>query len=235
MEKYFLQDLSKYLNYLQDLPQTAIIAILVAAFVLVLVLAQYLHSRLGVRSEHTRKFAHVAIGLICVLVPFRFTSHWYFLPSTVGFIGFMLYARRRGQLTALLAVGRQSWGDVLLAVSIYFNAVLAFSYDFERLFYLPMLILAVADPAAYYGGFFFGKNKKSWIGSACFAVVAFGASWGYLSIFAAAPYPHQLWLLAGCAVLGALVEHLSNGGWDNLTVPLAVGALLVGYKALVLG
>ncbi|MBK8565706.1 MAG: hypothetical protein IPN76_20775 [Saprospiraceae bacterium] len=220
---------------MQNLSEITLIAILVAAFVLALALAQCLHSRLGVQAEHTRKFAHVAIGLICVLVPFRFTSHWYFLPSTVGFIGFMLYARRRGRFSALLGVGRQSWGDVLLAVSIYLNAVLALSYDFERLFYLPMLILAVADPAAYYGGFFFGKNKKSWIGSACFAIVAFVASWLYLLAFAAAPYPYQTWLLVGCAAFGALIEHVSGGGWDNLTVPLAVGALLVGYEALVLG
>ncbi len=188
-----------------------------------------MHSRLGVGAEHTRKFAHVAIGLGCVLVPFRFASHWYFLPSTIVFIGYMLYARRRGQLSALLDIGRESWGDILLAVSIYLNAVLAFFYDFERLFYLPMLILALADPAAFYGGYFFGKKKKSWVGSASFAVVAFGASWAYLSVFAAALYPHQIWLLAACALIGALVERFSNGGWDNLTVPLVVGGLLVGY------
>jgi dolichol kinase len=214
---------------LQNLPQIAVIVLLVAALVLVLVLAQYLHSRLGVGAEHTRKFAHVAIGLGCVLVPFRFASHWYFLPSTVGFIGYLLYARRRGQLSALLDIGRESWGDILLAISIYLNAVLAFFYDFERLFYLPMLILSVADPAAYYGGFFFDKKQKSLIGSASFVVVAFGASWLYLSVFAAAPYPHQTWLLLVTALLGALVERFSKGGWDNLTVPLAVGAVLVFY------
>ncbi len=217
---------------MQNLSEITLIAIFAAAFVLVLVLAQFLHSRLGVQAEHTRKFAHIAIGLICVLIPFRFTQHWYLLAGTIGFIGYMVYARRHGQLSALFGIGRESWGDVLLSVSIYLNALLVIQYDFERLIYLPMLILAVADPAAYYGGYFFGKNRKSWIGSACFAVVAFGASWGYLSVFVAAPYPYQLGLLAGCAVFGALVEHVSDGGWDNLTVPLAVAAVLVFYHEI---
>ncbi len=219
---------------MQQINEIAVIGILAAAFVLVLVLAQFMHSHLGVRAEHTRKFAHVAIGLICVLVPFRFTSHWYLLAGTVGFIGYMIYARRQGQLSSLFDIERKSWGEVLLSVTIYGNALLVIQYDFETLFYLPMLILAVADPAAYYVGQFFNKKNKSWIGSASFVVVAFGASWLYLTAFAAAPYPYQMGLLVACAILGALVEHVSVGGSDNLTVPLTVAAVLVVYHETIL-
>lgn len=218
---------------MQQINEIAAIGILAAAFVLVLALAQFMHSRFGVRAEHTRKFAHVAIGLACVLVPFHFTNHWYLLIGNIGFIGYLLYARRQGQLPSLFNIGRESWGDVLLSVSIYGNALLVIQYDFEALFYLPLLILAVADPAAYYAGQFFNKKNKSWIGSTSFIVVAWVASWLYLTAFAITPYPSQAGLLVACAVLGAMAEHISVGGWDNLTVPLTVAGVLVVYHEII--
>lgn len=218
---------------MENLEQLKFIAILAAAFVLVLVAAQLMHRFLKVKPEHTRKFAHIAIGLTCVLVPFKFTNHWYLLVGTILFLAYLLFARKHKHLAAVYDIDRDSVGDLMLSVVIYLNALLVIQYDFDRLFYLPLLILTVADPAAYYGGKASNNGKKSWRGSLFFIVVAFVASWIYLAIFATAPYLHQVPLLAVCAVAGAVVEHKTKGGWDNLTVPLAVAAILVAYHEII--
>lgn len=91
---------------------------------------------------------------------------------------------------------------------------------FPRAAVIPaLLVLALADPAASVLGRRFGKRplgKGSVEGSTAFAVVAFLVLWPFVGAGTA--------LVA--AVVGAVVEILPLGLDDNLTVPLAVGAIL---------
>jgi dolichol kinase len=214
---------------LENISQIAAIAIVSFALMAVLVVAQVLHKYLHIGAEHTRKFMHLAVGLICVFAPIKPLNPWHILASTVIFIGLLIYTKKKALLPSLHKIGRDSHGDILLSVVVFLNYLLVRHYDFETLFYLPLLVLSISDPAAFYGGFLFHKTKKSLHGSLFFVLSALLTCWLYLAVYSSAPYPHQFWLIVACAVTGAVVEYKSGGGWDNLTVPMAIGVVLVAY------
>ena len=215
--------------------QLLTISILGLAYTAVLVVAQVLYKAFKLKAEHTRKFIHFSVGMIVVLAPVQFEDHWYVLASTAIFLALLLYLRREKLLGSLYQIDRSSVGDLLLPVAIYLNYLLVDFYDYELLFYLPLLILSVSDPAASLGGELFHKKKKSLQGAAFFMLTALLSSWIYLNIFSASPYAHQMILLLCCAILGAIVELISKGGWDNLTVPLTIGSILIVYYEWILG
>ncbi len=214
---------------MENISEIAAITIISFALMAVLVVAQLLHKFLHIGAEHTRKFMHLAVGLICVFAPIKPLNPWHIFASTVIFIGLLVYTKKKALLPSLHKIGRNSHGDILLSVVIFLNYLLVRQYNFETLFYLPLLVLSISDPAAFYGGFLFHKAKKSLHGSLFFVFTALLSCWIYLSVFSTTPYPHQFWLIIACAVIGAIVEYKSGGGWDNLTVPVAIGIFLVAY------
>lgn len=196
-------------------------------FTLLLLLAQFLHKKLGVPADHTRKLVHFGVGAICVLSPFNFTNHWIILSSVILFVLFILLTRKKGGLPSVHNAKFQSIGDLLLPVVIYLNFLLYAYYGFNKIYSLPLIILSISDPAAFYGGFFFHKNGKSFAGFLFFAITAFVSAWITLSIFADFGNG-TIWTISLLtAILGATVEYYSKKGWDNFTVPLMVAIILV--------
>jgi dolichol kinase len=77
-----------------------------------------------------------------------------------------------------------------------------------------ILVGALADPAAAFGGALIGStDKKTWVGT----VVHFGVG---VALLRALPGPWHVAVVA--ALAGALVERWSGPLNDNATVPLAV-------------
>ncbi len=113
--------------------------------------------------------------------------------------------------------GSLARGPILLAVSGIFLPYLfgaqAAAIGLAQIF--------VADVFATLLGMKFGKkklpysDKKSWIGSFIFLIVALVVNLSFV------PYPMAVIL----ALLGAAIESLPLADWDNLTVPAGVSLL----------
>lgn len=186
---------------------------------------ELLHRALGLPSEWSRKFLHVSGGLASLLMPRLFDNPWIVLVLAAAFFLLLWGSRYLGLLDSVHRVDRPSEGSLLFPVPILLCFWLAWQRQDGLLFSLPILILTLADPAAFIVGrrwqwrpYPAGKSCKTLGGSLAFAAVTFGLSSWFL--------PGAPWIALLLATFAALVEARSGRGWDNLTVPLAAAALL---------
>ena len=195
--------------------------------------------RFGLKPEIQRKTVHVGLGLYCLCFPWIFSEAWQ-VAVTCAIAALLLVALRtsgmRGQGlgSALHAVGRQSYGELLFAVSV---AMLFHYMGGERVLYLlPIAILTLADAGAALVGARYGektfqieRGEKSVEGVAVFLLVALIVSVGAFLHFSAVPRENVLLLSLAVAAIGAAIEAESWRGWDNLFVPLGIYVFLARY------
>lgn len=182
------------------------------------------------RSERCRKAAHVALGLVCLPLP------WLGLPAaTVGLLaliglGLLLLIRKQPHMrqsfgTALYGVRRASLGELLFPVAIGLTYLLA--QGNALLYCLPMLLLTLADPAAALVGKRYGRGSgKSLAGSLAFFAVALLCSVGAL-LLAGLPLAAVAGVAVGVSLVATLIERLAGWGLDNLLIPLGSQMLLL--------
>jgi dolichol kinase len=188
--------------------------------------------RRRVDPELTRKVAHVATAL--VPLPFVVRSLWTGLALAVTAAVAVAGLRRRGRLGFLDDVRRSHASEYsyVAAVTLAFVAGRG-----EPLWFIaPVLTLGLADAAAAVVGTRYGRrrarvfgNTRSVEGSVACALTA-AVVVGGSSALVTGRFEPWLGLVAG--VLAALVEASSPRGADNLLVPVAVLALLLGWPAV---
>jgi dolichol kinase len=154
----------------------------------------------------------------------------------------MALSERYAWFKSITAIKRKSHGSWLFSVSVLicFAAITRWDITF---FYLPILILTVADPLAgilgkrlNYKPLTIWGQTKTIGGSIAFFVAAILVSFGFSEIiiylnleyrFVFPKIPYSAILLI--ALVATLAELLSTKGWDNLTIPLSVIAMLLLY------
>ncbi|MDQ3072558.1 MAG: phosphatidate cytidylyltransferase [Bacteroidota bacterium] len=206
-----------------------------AAFLALFGLAELLYHKMFVRAEHTRKMVHAVGGIIALLFPVYFTDHWPVLVLSAAFALMLLLSRSFKLLPSINAVDRHTLGSIMFPIAVY-GCFLAYYYSGKvTFFYHPVLILALADPAAALvgkcwpsGTYRVGKETKSLSGSLAFFTVAVTAS---ALILARTNFMEsEFWLVVfASAAVTTLTEGISRNGLDNLTIPL--GALAVLWLA----
>jgi CDP-diglyceride synthetase len=225
---------------LVDWPEFAGAVFFVIVFLAILWIAERLRQLVANDTEISRKVIHVATGFLVMGIPGLLHSHWTVLVLCAS-LGFLLEITRQAHLLpAVHTVARTTAGCVCYPCAIYLCYRISV-WDHNFLFYyLPLLILAIADTMAALIGRrarrgryrVFGADKSVagvvafFVSAACVAV---GVLW-----FAANPsmtIGHLLQLALLVAATGATVEGLSGGGWDNLTVPVAVVATMALLQA----
>ena len=208
-------------------------AILLAlGYLLLFAGAEALHRLAGAPVEWSRKFMHVAGGGLSLLLPVLFTTPYMVLVLAFAF-GVLLWGTRRlGLLQSVHAVSRPSQGSVLFPIPIFICFLLMYGRSVPALFYVPVLILTVADPLAFAVGtrwpwhpYRIGASTKTWSGTLAFAFAAFLLSVGYLSQTHSLPMALGISLIL--CVVTAFAEAVSDYGFDNLTVPLAAAGVLI--------
>ena len=120
-------------------------------------------------------------------------------------------------------VGRTSYGDVLLPISVILAAFIAHT---KWEFVMAILVVGLADAAAALVGKKWGSStsysifgqKKSVLGSVAFFVVAMAVAYAY-SMFAPT-YPIGMLPLIAIAALLTGIENIGVYGSDNLLLPL---------------
>ena len=218
-------------------------ALLIAGSLVLLIGLLYVVKRgaalFGLKPEVQRKTVHVGLGLYCLCFPWIFSQAWQVAVTCLLAALLLLLLRtgaerQRGLGSALHAVGRQSYGELLFALSV---AILFYFKGAQNVLYiLPIAILTLADASAALVGARYGektfqieRGEKSVEGVAVFLLVALIVSVGVLLHFSAVPRENVLLLSLAVASIGAAIEAESWRGWDNLFVPFGIYVFLARY------
>jgi uncharacterized protein (TIGR00297 family) len=216
------------------------VALLLLAIVVTLVVADWMAKKRWLPLPIARKMLHIVGVGSCALALALFTNLLWLRLLIGGFVLLLLAAVRYNWI-GLNKGTRKSWGIALFPVA-YLLLLLAFAPGQPWLVVYPMLILTFSDAGAAIVGetfamrfFHVTADRKSWLGSASFAVISFlilGVlplfTISYLHLPFAAAYRIESWLcLAACmAVVLAVAEASCSSGWDNFVVPLLAAWLL---------
>ncbi|MGF1584422.1 MAG: hypothetical protein ACFCUM_03805 [Bacteroidales bacterium] len=218
--------------------QIVIVIIFIIGLFLLIIFNELVYRRLGLNGEVTRKFAHFTATLSAVSFPFLFTDHWYVLALAIIFFIVLFVSRRTRHLNSINAIERDSFGSFLLPVSIYITFLVSHIYSDLQLYILPMLILAISDPAAGILGInikrfnhririFSWKLHKTWLGSITFFISSFFISILVLYYTRSHFDLVTFGIALTVAMVSTIIEMFSIRGTDNLFIPISVVAVLI--------
>lgn len=202
-------------------------------------------------AEVTRKLAHVASGLLGLLLPRWFPldgEAWPLFILWMGFSAFLYLTYRKKILNAINGIERKSTGAYIMPTAIiaqwFFGyTILHLHGNYSLAMYdIPLLILTFGDPMAAMMGTLYGtttihaKTRKTWVGFGSIATVSFLLFMLY-NTFASTPlqWLHTTLLQTvgiGCAagLTAALAEAFTSGGWDNFAIPTTVLMVLLLFS-----
>lgn len=202
-------------------------------FLALFAVAEWLYRNQQVQPEHTRKLVHAGTGLLTLLFPIWLTTWWQAAALCGAFLIVLVISKKWGFLESIHGVARKTVGSglypviVALAFAFYLYVAKEFTlFQPHYYFYMPVLIMALADPAAALAGKWYQKkyrfqSGKTVIGSVAFFGVAFVISGLLMSIFATDDLSISTLLLAvSLAFFTMLAEKYSRNGWDNFFIPL---------------
>jgi dolichol kinase len=185
--------------------------------------------RLEIGAEVQRKLIHVATGLYALSLPWLFPDRWpvYVLIGVTLVVMLVLRLPNSRLGKTLHGVERQSYGDLLLALSV--GLCLFLAGDDLYLYVLPIAVLTLADAAAALAGSTYGTRffriedgRKSVEGSAVFFLITLLISIVCLMLMTPLPPLNILVISMMVAGFGTLVEAASWRGFDNLFLPLGL-------------
>ncbi|HTD94072.1 MAG TPA: hypothetical protein VK644_09680 [Chitinophagaceae bacterium] len=210
-------------------PQLLSLLLFLGLLGFLIVVAELLHRRWRLPAEQSRKFLHVSGGLICLLFPVFFHSHWWLLPLAVISFLVLLISYRKSWLGSIHQTKRRSIGSVIFPIPVYGCFLLAELMHDDLFFYLPISLLTVSDTAAEIAGHRWGhagrsffNGQKTLVGALAFFITAIPVSFCWLHCNNRFDIPHALLYAVFIAGVAALTELVTLNGWDNLSVPAAV-------------
>jgi phytol kinase len=214
--------------------------ILACAFLLLFALAELLYRVFKVKAEYTRKLVHLCTGLITLLFPVFLESHWYVLALCLSFLIILLLSLRLGWLPSINNIDRVSRGSISYPLAVYVCFYTYTFFDNYIFFYLPVLVLAVADPMAALWGrkyprgrYIIFHEQKTVVGSAAFFVSALIVSFFLFTSFSNFQAPGVWVMSVFVALVTCIAESISQKGYDNLAIPFCALVILVA-SALVM-
>lgn len=199
-------------------------------YALIILFCELLHKKMKLKSEYTRKLAHVISTLSCLLFPVLFSTHWYVAALGIGCFFILYYSKQNVFFHSIDSVGRKTFGSFLLPLSICMSYYIALYYTNFTLFTLPIVVLAISDSLACV----IGKKWKSRhlvLGKTAMGTFAFFVSTFIICFFILYPHnrPEKIILLSFCISISATIaELLTPNGMDNITIPVSIiGTLLI--------
>ncbi len=198
--------------------------------ILVMLIAELTYRIFKLKTEWTRKIAHVGSGIVALTYPHYFTSHWGVFALTLSFTLILFFSKKFGFFQSIFSVGRKSYGELFFVWSSWILFLLYKNTGELIYFSLPFSIVVFADPmAAIVGTYFpfkkyrvFG-NEKSYMGSLAFFITAYVLTFLLMSYFGFS-FITDTYSFYGIsffhALILTLVEAISVKGTDNFTIPL---------------
>ena len=184
----------------------------------------------NIKSEYTRKFAHVFATISSLSFVLIFHSHWYILIIGIIFFLLLFIGKRKNKFNSIDSVKRDTSGSYLLPIVIYVLFLIYTTFDNSLYYVLPMLILGISDPIAGLSGTYYkSKTKeikiltynlnKTYLGSSLFFISTL-----FVSFFTLYFYNFSLekiiFLTLILSFVNTIVEMISSKGLDNFTVPI---------------
>lgn len=197
---------------------------------------EFLYHFAKIKVELTRKLSHTGTGLLTMLFPIVFLNPLSVLIICFSFLILLTISLKFNFLKSINAIERKSYGSILYPITV---VLVYYFYDYKSggktgeeakafyfYFYLPVLIMAIADPLATLVGkatqwkpYSVFDETKSLSGSIAFFVVALILSFLFLGI--------ENWsFILLIALLSAIVEAISIKGFDNFSIPFSVMLVL---------
>jgi len=203
-----------------------------AIFLALFIINEIIYNKFKINSEYTRKIAHIGTGLIAMTFPVVFEEHYPVLIMAIGFFILLISSKKYNFFKSINKVERKTWGSFLFPVSVYICFYFSIEYSNKAYFYIPILIMSLSDPLAAFFGKIFNKKpeKKSFSGSFAFFISALIISIILLNIFYDFKFITLIFLSLTISFLGTITERVSKKGFDNLTIPLVVLAILFFVK-----
>ena len=214
-----------------------LIALAAGLFVLI-GLADRFRSALHWDPEFTRKFVHVATGVLIFFTPYLFVSPVPLIVLALFFMAVNFAGLRLNLFKGMHGTKRPTFGTVYYPLS-FLLLVLLFWQNHKVIVQLAMLILALADAAAAIVGenlrsvhtYRISGESNSFEGSLAMALtMAAVVVPGLLFLPHAKVYSISLGLAVALGfatgLFSAVLESLSWSGSDNLTVPLGAAFVL---------
>jgi phytol kinase len=217
------------------LPNVALMAICYAYILFVIFVSTRLPRLIGASQKTSRKFLHIMIGNLPLIMPF-FTANIYPVLVAAPFILVTFLAspyspseKAKKGLKGLTQVSEEGHqlGLVFYAISYTLLAFLFASKTY--IIAAGILPMAYGDSAASIIGEKYGKRRyhltadKSLEGSAAMLIgslLSFGASLILFSILYSFSLLSKILLVFITSIVVTAVEALSPMGFDNLTVPI---------------
>ena len=111
-----------------------------------------MYHKLKLKAELTRKYVHFLTGFLTLLFSFILNNHWFVLLLCGLFAALLILSKRLKLLPSINNINRESTGSFLYPVVVYSCYFMSDLLEAKIYFYIPILILAVADPfAALFG------------------------------------------------------------------------------------
>ena len=196
-------------------------------------ISELLHRKLKVKPEHSRKFLHVSGGLMCLLFPSIFNSHWWLLVLAVIAFSILLITYRKKLLPSVHQTKRYSLGSVLFPIPVYLCFLFAELQQNFLFFYIPVSLLAISDTATETGGNEWGHKTKQFFagqktlaGSISFFITAFLVCFIWLNFVTLFPAAEAIKISLIISISTAITETVTLHGWDNLSVPAVATVVL---------
>jgi phytol kinase len=207
-------------------------------FLALFAIAELLYHIARWKAEHTRKLVHAGTGILTLLFPLYLDHLWQVVVICLAFLLLLWMSMRFHFLKSINAVKRQTSGSILYPLIV----IISFAYFkwqeadtvFEPYlhFYLPILIMAIADPVAAIAGSANQRIKRSPAAKSNTGSLGFFLTALAISILLLIIMPSSLngvgmiaFILA-ISLSATLAERYTNGGWDNFTIPLAAIAVM---------
>lgn len=209
--------------------------ILSGLFLALFTLAELLYHKAGAHPEHTRKLVHIGTGLLTMLFPVMLDSHYQVMLLCGLFAIILIISQQTNLLPSINKITRMSYGSLAFPIAVwmifYVNKYMEFNGNMKLepmlYYYVPLLTMTLADPAAALVGrkwpidkWMVGRGTKSLGGSIAFVLAAFILNCG-LFIY------HQDWSIsitliaaASIALTACVAEFITPFGLDNITIPI---------------
>ena len=212
--------------------------ILAGIFLFMFLTSEILYHKFKVKAEYTRKYTHLATGLLALLFPVMIESYWFILILCGSFFVILITSMQLNFLKSINAVDRKTKGSLLYPIVVFGLFLIYENYNQAIFYYVPLLILAICDPIAGLTGKkwpvgeynLFGKTK-TFLGSSFFLISALITSLSLLIFVENASFTEALSLSVIIAIVTTVAEAFSHGGYDNFTIPgTAVLLLIIGKE-----
>lgn len=194
-----------------------------------ILLSEYLRLKKYITNETARKSVHMLHAGAITLWAYYLKTYTPVVLAEIGTLVLVLLAHRFKLFTGFSKVGRISYGDLLLPVSIILVALLNPTYS---QFVVIMAHAGLADALAAVVGKHVRSPKykqfgqtKTLAGSATFFVISVAIFSVYLAV-GPGLYASSVFAIGLASVVVTLTEAAGLYGADNLTIPLVTYAVL---------